>query len=208
MLSYDESEHQKTDILWQMSWFLPKQRPNWLGFMHVAHKNQNHPGKSNILFFPMTDLNPGEMSCIYSTLTYLVNFACNNNQPTIVTFDPPLYWKASIIIYDSRDESELTKIILMLGSFHTFRNLFGTIGSLMSSSGVEDILKQIFAEDATVYILTGKAVSCAFRGHLMVDTFLDLLLFSLLKTKHIKLSFEEIDSAVDVLNPSILDEAM
>ena len=130
MLSYDESECQKTDILLQMSWFLPKQRPNWLGFMHLVHKNQNHPGKSNILFLPMIDLNSSDISCIHSTLTYLVNFARNNNLPPTVTFDQVLFWNASIMIHDSRDESELKKIILMLVSFHIFMNLLGAIGSL------------------------------------------------------------------------------
>ena len=167
--------------------------------MYLVHKNQNNPGKSNILFLPMTDLNPSDMSCIYSI--YLVKFARNNNLPPIVTFDHPLFWKASIIIQ---------KIILMLGSLHTFMNLLVAIGSLMSRSGIEDILKQIFADDATVHILTGKAVPRAFPGHSIVDTCLDSLLFSLLKTENIidETKLEEICNAVDVLDPSTLDATM
>ena len=53
----------------------------------------------------------------------------------------------------------------MLGSFHRFMNLLGAIGFLMSGSGLQDILKQIFADNAVVH-LSGKAVSCAFRVHL------------------------------------------
>ena len=124
---HDETERLKTDTLWQMAWFLPKHRPNWSGFMHLLHKNKSYPGKSNILFLPMIDLNASDMSCIYSTLNYLLNFARNNNFHPIVTFDQPLFWKASMIIQESQMGSELRDIILMLGSFHTFMNLLGAI---------------------------------------------------------------------------------
>ena len=53
----------------------------------------------------------------------------------------------------------------MLGPFHTFMNLLGAIGTLMSGSGLSNILQQVFAENAVVHVLSGKAVSCAFRGH-------------------------------------------
>ena len=106
MQTYDEIERLKTDTLWQMAWFLPKQRPNCSGFMHLLHKNKSYPGKSNILFLPMIDLNASDMSCIYSTLNYLLKFARNNNFHPIVTFDQPLFWKASMIIQESQMGSD------------------------------------------------------------------------------------------------------
>ena len=62
---FDEMECLKTDMLWKISWCLPKQRPNYSGFMHLLHSNQEHPGKSNIIYLPMIDLNPSDISCIF-----------------------------------------------------------------------------------------------------------------------------------------------
>ena len=124
-----------------------------------------------------------------------------------MTFDQPLFWKASMIIQESQMGSELRDIILMLGSFHTFMNLLGAIGFLMSGSGLEDILKQIFADDAVVHLLSGKAVSRAFRGHLIVDTYLNSLLFSLLKSEN-KIDesrLEYISNLFDISNSSLND---
>ena len=58
--------------------------------------------------------------------------------------------------------------------------------------------------DVTVHILT------ASRGHLIVDTCLNSLLFSLLKTENVidETKLEEIGNAVNVSNPSTLDETM
>ena len=79
----------------------------------------------------MIDLNPSDMSCIYSTLMYLLKFAQDNKLHPIVIFDQPLFWKESIIFEESQVGSELRDIVLMLGSFHTFMNLLGAIGHLM-----------------------------------------------------------------------------
>ena len=173
-----------------VSRFLPKQRPSWSGFMHLMHRDQNHPGKSNILFLSMIDLNASDMSCIYSTLNYLLKFARYNNFHPIVTFDQPLFWKASIILQESQIGSDLRDIVLMLGPFHTFMNLLDAIGSLMSGLGLEDILKQIFAEDASVHL----------RGHLIVDTCLKS------ENKIDESKFEEISNVFDISNPSLLNE--
>ena len=57
----------------------------------------------------------------------------------------------------------------MLGLFHTFMNILGAIGTLMNGSGLQKILETVFAENSVSHMLTGKAVSRAFRGHLIVD---------------------------------------
>ena len=86
-------------------------------------------------------------------------------------------------------------------------DILGAIGFLMSGSGLEDILKQIFADDAVVHLLSGKAVSRAFRGHLIVDTCLNSLLFSLLKSEN-KIDesrLEYISNLFDISNSSLND---
>ena len=99
-------------------------------------------------------------------------------QTPIITFDQPLYWKAAEIILDSPENDNLRKIVLMLGSFHTFMNLLGAIGKLMEGTGLKSILEVVYGENAVIHMLTGKAVQRAFRGHLLVEKSLNYLLVS------------------------------
>jgi hypothetical protein len=66
----------------------------------------------------------------------------------------------------------------MLGSFHTLMNLLGAIGALMEGSSIEDVLQLIYRENTVKQINTGKAVSRAFRAHMIVDSALSSVLMS------------------------------
>ena len=145
----------------------------------MLHADPEHQGKSNIIFLPIIDLLPSDYTCIYSTLKYLCNLAHNNKLHSIITFDQPIFWKASEIIGTLKDE--LGDIILMLCPFHTFMNLIVVIGDLMSGSGLDIILQQAFGENAVIHMLTEKAVDRPFRRHLIVDTCLNYQLCSLLE---------------------------
>ena len=137
--------------------------------MHLLHKECEHPGKSSILFLPMIDMNPGDKTCILSTLNYLCKLASKHNMPAIATFDQPLFWKAPEIANAVPDDSPIRNVVLLLGSFHTFMNLLGAIGTLMDGSGLKEILETVYGENAVVHMMSGKAVQRAFRGHLLVD---------------------------------------
>ena len=89
--------------------------------------------------------------------------------PTVVTLDQPLFWKASEIILDSPKDSHIKDIVLMLGSFHLLMNLLGAIGYLMEGSGLKEILETVYGENAITYMMTGKSVQRAIRGHLLVE---------------------------------------
>ena len=77
--------------------------------------------KDKIVFLPIIDADPTDMSCILSTITFLSNLAEMNKKPAIITFDQPLFWKASHIITQSND-STIKGVILLLGTFHTGMN--------------------------------------------------------------------------------------
>jgi len=66
--------------------------------MHAMHKQCIHPGQSSVVFLPMIDMAPTDMTCILSTLEYFCKLASKYNAPPVVTFDQPLFWKASEII--------------------------------------------------------------------------------------------------------------
>ena len=132
------------DLLWKVSWHFKTPTPIWSGTMQLIHENQNKENyeKDSITFLPIIDLDPANMSCILSTLSFLSNLAHQNNMPTVVAFDQPLYWKGSRIILESTDEL-IKQIVLVLGNFRTIFNLLGCIGFLMADTGLNNILHEI-----------------------------------------------------------------
>ncbi|CAC5372581.1 unnamed protein product [Mytilus coruscus] len=84
-------------LLWKVSWPLRSPMPGWSGYMQMVQEG-TYPGKSSFVFLPMIDLNPSDLSCIYSTLKFICKKAHRYQKPPIVTFDQPLYWKALCIV--------------------------------------------------------------------------------------------------------------
>ncbi|WAR04062.1 hypothetical protein MAR_010620 [Mya arenaria] len=113
---------------------LKTQYPSWSDFMQ-ARKTGRNPGKLTVLFHPMIDQNPSDLTYIYSTLDFIDTQAKRLSVAPIVTFDQPLapeaeFWLARL------DRNSLCP---------------NTV-TLMSS---------------------GKAVSRALRGHILVDSALN-----------------------------------
>ena len=159
-------------LLYKVSLLFKAPRPSWSGMMQSVH-NGPHPGKSSILFLPMIDMNPSDLSCIYSTLSFLVDHAKQYDITPVVTFDQPLYHKALMIVESEPIESELRKVVVRLGGFHTEMCFLATIGGLMAGSGLRELLELIYAPNAVEHILNGKAVSRAVRAHFLVEAALN-----------------------------------
>ena len=68
------------------------------------------------------------------------------------------------------DTNPIKDVVLFLGSFYTFLNLLGAKRTLVDGSGLEDILKTIYGENAVVHMMSGKAVQRSFRGHLVYQS--------------------------------------
>ena len=138
----------------------------------------SYPGQSAITFLPIIDMQPTNMTCIYSTLHFVSNLAAKYKVKPVLTFDQPLWWKAQLIIDSEPTNSDLRSLILQLGGFHTQMSYLGAIGHLMTGSGLRDLLEVIYAPDAVSHMLSGKAVARAMRGHFLVDSVLNALLAS------------------------------
>ena len=164
----------RLNLLWQVS-SAERSGPSWSGTMQAIHGGSStaHPGMASIMFLPIIDMSPSDMNCIFSTLLYLSKIAHDQNVQCIITFDQPLFWKASLIISEHR---ELQDIALMLGSFHTLMNLLGAFGTLMNGSGLSEVLQEIYGPNAVQHMMAGKAISRAVRGHMIVDSALSALL--------------------------------
>ncbi len=57
-------------------------------------------------------------------------------------------------------------------------SFLGSIGHLMAGSGLQEILEQVYASNTVSHMLTGKAISRAARGHMLVDAALNTMLIA------------------------------
>ena len=123
-------------------------------------------------------MDPTDMTCIYSTLSFISDQASCYEYTPIITFDQPLWWKSLKIVSNEPQDSNLKSIILRLGGLHVEMSFLGCIGHIMAGSGIEEVLELVYAKNAVPHILSGKAVAHAIRGHLLVDAALNAMLVS------------------------------
>ena len=83
-----------------------------------------HAGKASTTFLPIIDLMPKNMNCILSTFKFVSKPAYSLGQPTITTFDQPIFWKASKIIQNATKPA-IKKITVTLGLFHSYELAWG-----------------------------------------------------------------------------------
>lgn len=165
------------DVLWTSSILFRSPRPPWSGMMQFVHKG-DHSGKSSVMFLPMIDLNPSDSTCICLTLTYDSQHVQRHNVTPVITFDQPLLWKALVIVNSQPMESDLRQIVLRLGGFHAEMSFLGCIEHQMASSGLQEVLELIYAPNAVIHMMSGKAVARAVRAHSIVDASLNAMILA------------------------------
>ena len=170
-----ESPNFHIDLLWKASVLFRNPRPSWSGMMQAVHQS-NHPGPSSVQFLPMIDMSSSDLTCIYSTLKFICDQAQRYRVSSIVTFDQPLWWKAFMIIANEPESSDMHSIVLRLGGLHIMMSFLGCIGHLMMQSGIQELLSTIYADNAVVHMMTGKAIARAIRSHILVDAALNVKL--------------------------------
>ena len=177
-------------LLSKLIWPIKPKAMEWNGFMQAFQQGE-YPGQSSIMFLPMIDLNPGDPTCIYSTLKFVHSEAKRWNKQPVLTFDQPLYWKALAIISSAEEGDFLKSMVLRLGPFHMQMSFLGCIGYFMQCSGLKEVLETVYASCSVDQMLTGKAVSRAVRGHFLIDSVLTILLFCKANTTDLILPVEE-----------------
>lgn len=148
----------------------------WSGMMELVHQG-SYPEKPTINFLPIIDMNPNDLTCINSTLHFICKDAKKYNASASATFDPPLWMKARTIIENEPESSPIKRLVVSLGGFHLKMSYLGSIGHIMSGSGLDAVLAQIYAENSVTHMLSGKAYARAIRGHFMVDSALNSIIF-------------------------------
>ena len=100
------------------------------------------------------------------------------NVTTNKHFDQPLYWKALSTLHNESCDQNVKSVVLRLGGFHMKMSFLGSMGHLISSSGLQDVIETIYAPNAVGHMLSGKAVSRAVRAHLLVSDALNAIMVS------------------------------
>ena len=163
------------DLLWHASWIHDTKRVGWSGFMQAIHHG-SYKGASSIVFLPMIDYNPSDLSCVYTTLRFISDKARQHGMVPVVTFDQPLYMKAVNIINAEPADSPLKAAVPMIGGLHCRMSFLGAIGHLMTETGIKEVLECLYAGNTIKHILSGKAVSRAMRAHELIDSALQITL--------------------------------
>lgn len=167
----------KLDLLTKICWPISFKVPSWSAIMHKV-MNDGYPGKSSVVFLPMIDMNPNDLTCINSTLHFVSKEAKTHSFTPILTFDQPLYWKAMHIVELEPMDSPLKSVILRLGGFHLEMSFAGCIGHMMDGSGLSELLESVYAPNTVSHMLNGKAIARAVRGYFLTDTTLTSIIIS------------------------------
>ena len=166
----DNREH--LDILWKLSIYDKPKKAGWQGYM-TAITHGEHTGKASFHFLPMVDLDPNSWKCIYSVLMWGKDQCEKHDIVPLFTFDQPIWWNARQIKNQERD---LNSVVLNLGAFHTDLSFIGSIGNIMKSSGLKQLLSLVYPENTVNQMLLGKAYSRALRGLFLIDAALNIFI--------------------------------
>ena len=116
-----------------------------------------------------------------------------------VTFDQPLWTKVVEII-----AAKKLNIVPILGGFHTLMSFLGSIGKIMEGSGLDQLFETVYGQNAVKHILSGKAVSRANRGHILIEATLMNHLQQLVMEEDLKEQSSEILQDIEKLYDEIM----
>ncbi|WAR05755.1 hypothetical protein MAR_021124 [Mya arenaria] len=156
---YPDTDRSDTELL-KIARSLRTRTPGWSDVMQGVQTGV-FSGQSKVLYLPMINENPSDLSCIYSTLRFV------SNQTRSMR---PWYWKALNIVTNETHDDDIKKTVVRLSAFHAEMSFLDSIGKLMENS--------VYAPNTVGHMLSGKAVGRAIRGHVLVCDTLDHLLIS------------------------------
>lgn len=151
--------------------------PGWNGFMEILTNGEDFI-TSKVLFLPFIYGKPSD----YNTLFTSIKDCADNCQKVglktcIITADQPLYIKIRDII-SSQTWPDNLLVVARLGQFHTDMSFLGSIGYIMSGSGLEQALGTVYGETVLKQIFSGKAYARAVRAHTLMQLALTKIVFS------------------------------
>lgn len=129
-------------IVWEAGWLSCNElspRPSWPAFMTDVCMGSSAlnacSAVADVRMLPIIDMNPKDLSCIYSTLCFIEKQSkLLNVTIPCVTFDQPLWLKSVDIV-----ETCNMNVFRRLGLFHALMSFIGSLGTVMEGSGLSDL---------------------------------------------------------------------
>lgn len=167
------------DCLWMCGiWLELTPRPGWSGYMELAMEGYKAYEKSRVIPIPFINHDPSNLSTIYTSLLEAARDCKEHKQNTcFVTFDQPLFSKASKIVALSEPDGELQSVVVRLGGFHLLMSFMGAVGNIMAGSGLEELWATVYAKASVIHMLTGHAYARALRAHFLTQLALAVNVF-------------------------------
>ena len=158
-----------SDFCWLYgNYKIPQILPGWNGFMEKLTCKMPYQ-MSRVIPLPFINSAPSDRNTIFSALKYAFEEAKKMNLHTcFVTFDQPLYQKAVEMVKSFDNRNDMSRIIVRLGGFHLLMSFLGSVGYIMSGSGIKEVLGVSYAKCSVDKMLTGHAYARAMRGHTLV----------------------------------------
>ena len=142
-------------------------RPSWSGYMQIIMQGSGSYEISKINPLPFINMDPNNLTTIYSALRFSSDHCHKHGIATcLVTFDQPLFMKASEIVAAS---AELSNVVVRLGGFHLLMSYMGAVGHIMSGSGLEYLWSTVCAKSSVTHMMSGHAYARALRAHYLTQ---------------------------------------
>ena len=142
--------------------------PGWACFNQIVTESQDTGffEISDIVTLPFINLNPSDLSTIYTALQFANNeISLHNKQYCIVTFDQPIFIKAVDIVWASQDLFQ--SVIVRLGGLHMTFSFMESDGHINSGSGQEQFWETVYASGSVPQMMNGHSYKRAIRANIL-----------------------------------------
>ena len=184
--------YRNINLLHDLAWCCPDPEiPLFSGFMSKVHngfassddlRSGDEVNPASFIFLPIINIDPTDITCLWSTLNYFADYCMKYSVKPIVTFDRQLWDKAFKLIKAAPEGHKVKEILLILGQFHVELSFLGTIGTIMEGSGLSEALEQIIAKNSVPQVMNGKNMERAFRAHMITATALNKIILNKILT--------------------------
>ncbi|KAL7286444.1 hypothetical protein TKK_0019392 [Trichogramma kaykai] len=141
--------------------------PSWKGFFESITGDTSYE-QSSIFCLPFINAPPSSLTTLNTAIHHAKQKSEDLNQKLcFITFDQPLYYKARGIVFQNPN---FKNVKIRLRGFHLLMSYMGSIGHIMSGSGLQDLWCTIYAAESTKKMLTGHAYARALRAHILTFT--------------------------------------
>ncbi|KAL7289552.1 hypothetical protein TKK_0016524 [Trichogramma kaykai] len=141
--------------------------PSWKGFNELITGHLEY-STSNIICLPFINAPPSNLTTLNTAIHHAKKECLKlNKKMCFVTFDQPSYYKAKMIV---SEKPSLNMVKIRLGGFHLLMSYMGSIGYIMSGSGLEELWTTIYAGESVKKMVTGHAYARSLRAHILTYT--------------------------------------